>query len=43
MSLNTQLPNGVILAWPTPVYRKVWPNDEAFAGKLGEIILEKEN
>ena len=42
MSLNTQLPNGVILAWPTPVYRKVWPGDEAFAGKLGEIILKKE-
>lgn len=42
MSLNTQLPNGVILAWPTPVYRKVWPGDEAFAGKLREIILEKE-
>ena len=42
MSLNTQLPNGVILALPTPVYRKVWYGNEAFAGKLGEIILEKE-
>ncbi len=42
MSLHTQLPNGVILAWPTPVFRKVWPGDEAFAAKLSEIILEKE-
>ena len=42
MSLNTQLPNGIILAWPTPIYRKVWPGDGDFATSLRNIILEKE-
>jgi hypothetical protein len=42
MSLNTQLPNGVILAWPTPIYRKVWPGDEKYAASHRDIILEKE-
>ncbi len=43
MSLSTQLPNGVMLAWPTPIYRKVWSEDQKFAARLREIILEREN
>ncbi len=42
MSLDVELTNGVVLAWPTPVLRRVLPDAEATNAELKRLILEKE-
>ncbi len=42
MKLKVELENGVKLAWPTPIFSKLYPSTERLNRRLLEIVHEKE-
>jgi len=42
MKINIQLDNDVQLAWPTPIFNRLYTDTEDMNGRLSEIIHEKE-
>lgn len=39
---QAKIPSGMMMAWPTPILRKHWPEDRELAERLKEIIQEKQ-